>query len=453
MCGILSIFNHQHAVSLALRGLGYVEHRGPQGAGLVGFENGICSSMNGTGPVAEVLRPDDVVLRIRGRKVVGHTRYATNLDHNAFQPFLAETDIGHIAIAHNGNIPFAESERDDLIRNHGRIFHSGSDTEVILHRVVMSKAPNLVEKIQEGLKDQAGAFSVVILTDQEMVGFRDNRGFRPLILGILDGCYVFASETCALDTIGAEVIREVKPGEIIRVTDKGIECFTFGTPQLRSMCLFESLYFARPDSLAFYADHPARANDAIRFDLGIELARVMSHIHFDFVCAVPDSGNASATGFAFRSGVPLRQFIVRNHSAGRTFLAKDDASRENRLRVKFNMVPGLADGKSIGVVDDSVVRGKTSQTLFRQMWKMKPKEIHLLIPCPTIIAPCHHGIDMSTYRELLATGRTLDEMRKEIGVTSLTFLPLEDVVRIAGGDGYCTGCFSGKYPEPVPRAA
>lgn len=454
MCGILSIFDHPDAVALMLRGMSYLQHRGPNGAGISAFYNGVHDCIKGPGLVDEVLPPDVVTKRLKGRKALCHTRYATTTDVNSMQPLFAEIEQAQVALAHNGNIPFAESIREKMKADH-HWFLTNLDTELILHLICESKAVSLVGKIKDGLKSLKGAYSLVLLSDQEMIGLRDPKGFRPLIIGVLDGAYLFASETCALDTIGATFVRNVEPGEIVRITSAGIESHHFDSIENCARCIFEPVYFTRPDSIQTdNAERGARSFSTLRFELGKRLAdQQRANFKLDIITGIPDSGTPAGEGFAFGMGMPHRNAIIRNHASGRTFLATNKALREEKVRVKFNVVKDLVRGKRWGLVDDSLVRGTTSKTTVAQFWEAKPAEIHLFIPCPRVISTCHHGINLSTMGELLAVGRSIEEMRQFLNVTSLTFLPLADLHEIVGGNGHCDGCFSQHYPEEVPTAA
>jgi amidophosphoribosyltransferase len=452
-CGVVAIFSHPEAEKLAYLGLHALQHRGQESAGIV-TSDGLTSRVHkAMGLVADIFT-EDVLSKMRGTLAIGHTRYSTAGDSallNA-QPILVQSNKGSIALAHNGNLVNAQPVRARL-ESQGSIFQTNSDTEVIVHLIALSREQTLPEAIADALRQVEGAFSLVMMSADRIIATRDPRGFRPLAMGRIPALagqkqdtIVFASETCAFDLIGATYERDVKPGELIVVGAEGITSCFYSVPAPQSSCIFEHVYFSRPDSVVF-----GRAVQASREELGRQLARE-APVEADLVVPVPDSGVTAAMGYAAESGIPFRFGLIRNHYVGRTFIEPRQTVRDFGVRLKLNPVRSLLEGKRVVLIDDSIVRGTTSRKIVRMIRNAGAKEVHMRISCPPTISPCYYGVDTPSKSQLIAANKSVDEIRDYIRADSLAYLSLEGLKK-ACGEGekisYCSACYSGKYPTEI----
>jgi amidophosphoribosyltransferase len=445
VCGIVAISGIEKAAEQAYLALYALQHRGQEAAGIVAFDGSLTRSHKGRGLVSEVFDQAELE-RLRGDTAVGHVRYSTaggNDVANA-QPLTARYARGDLALAHNGNLTNHLDLRTRLVEE-GAIFRSSADSETLVHLIAKSRHDSVDAQIDDALSHLEGAFSVVLSVDSTVYAARDPRGFRPLVLGQKAGGYVVTSETCALDILGAEYVRDVAPGEVIRIRDGRID-------QLRSLrraeqpapCIFELVYFARPDSRI-----GGVSVDRARRAFGRQLAREHP-VDADIVIAVPDSANSAALGFAEESGIRYELGLLRNHYVGRTFIQPQQEDRDFGARMKYNPVRELVDGLRVVIVDDSLVRGTTSKSLVRMLREVGAAEVHFRIGSPPVRWPCFYGIDMPTRRELIGAELEICEIEKKLGVDSLGYLSLEGMVNaVASGGPYCTACFSGEYPAPL----
>ena len=444
-CGVFAIYGHPEASNLTYLGLYALQHRGQESAGITTAQDGELLTQKGMGHVGDVFI-EEVMAKLPGASAIGHTRYSTAGDtvlQNA-QPLSVDFIKGKVALAHNGNLTNAVQIRKKL-ESQGAIFQTTSDSEVILHLIAQAKAENLPEAIAEALDQVEGAYSVVLITPQEVYGVRDPRGFRPLSLGKLDGAYVLASETCAFDLINAEYIRDVEPGEMVVLDRRGITSLRVAPPGPKSFCIFEHVYFSRPDSLTF-----GRPVQTSRENLGRLLAEEHP-VEADLVVPVPDSGVAAASGYAEASGIPLKVALIRNHYVGRTFIEPQQAIRDFGVKLKLNPVRSLLEGKRVVLVDDSLVRGTTSRKIVRMVRQAGAREVHVRISCPPTISPCYYGVDTPTKKELIASSQSVEEIRKYCEADSLGYLSMEGLRRaVDDADGhYCVACYTGMYPTKV----
>jgi amidophosphoribosyltransferase len=446
MCGIFGIFDHPEASNLTYLGLYALQHRGQESAGIVSSDGTRLFNYRQMGLVSEIFTRD-TLKKLTGRNAIGHVRYSTagSSELKNAQPFLVDYAHGGISIAHNGNLTNAFLIRSEL-ESMGSIFQSNMDTEIIVHLIAHSKEKTFVEKTIEALKQVEGAYSLLFLTEHEMVVARDPHGFRPLVMGALKDSFVFASETCAFDLINAEYVREVEPGEVLLVTKDGIESFKpFG--QARSaQCVFEFIYFARPDSLIFN-----RNVYEVRKELGRQLAKE-SPVEAEMVVPIPDSGFPATIGYAFESKLPLELGMIRNHYVGRTFIEPEQSIRHFGVKIKLNPVKGLMNGKRVITVDDSIVRGTTSRKIIKMFRTAGAKEVHVRISSPPITHPCFFGIDTPQKKQLIASSHKIKEIQRYITANSLHYLSLEGLKSCVKTDAeqFCYACFSGDYPVPLP---
>jgi amidophosphoribosyltransferase len=447
-CGVFGIFGNPEAANLTYLGLYALQHRGQESAGIVTADGERMRASRAMGHVADAF--DEAALEgLPGHLAIGHTRYSTAGESrlsNA-QPFLIDCAHGQIAVAHNGNLVNALELRDELVRS-GSIFQTSSDTEVLLHLYARAKGPSVEEALIESITQLRGAFSLALLTKDRLIAARDPNGFRPLALGRLGDAWIVCSETCALDLIGATYVRDVEPGEVIVIGAGGLRSIPAfpPAPQL-SQCVFEHVYFARPDSYVF-----GRSVNDVRTELGRVLARE-APANADVIVPIPDSGVCAATGFAEESKVPLRMGLIRNHYVGRTFIQPQQSIRHFGVKVKLNPVRSILEGQSVVLVDDSLVRGTTSRKIVKMVKAAGAREVHLRISCPPTIAPCFYGVDTPSRAELIGATHTIDEIRKYVGADTLGYLSL-DGLRAAVGSGqksYCTSCYTGEYPVAFPR--
>jgi amidophosphoribosyltransferase len=449
-CGVVAVYQNPEAAKLAYLGLHALQHRGQESAGITAGNGDKLTQHRGMGLVGDIFTAP-VLEKLKGWLAIGHTRYSTTGDSALLncQPFMVECCKGSLAVAHNGNLVNAAQIRKGLERG-GSIFQTTSDTEVILHLIAHSKEESLVEAIADALRQIEGAFSVVLASPDRIFAARDPRGFRPLSIGRIPPSpqyrketIVFASETTAFDLIGAEFVRDVNPGEMVVVGNEGMYAQQFAPPLKQSSCIFEHVYFSRPDSVVF-----GRAVNASREAMGRQLARE-APADADIVVAVPDSGVPAAVGFASESGIPFRVGLVRSHYVGRTFIEPEQGVRDFGVRLKLNPVRNIIEGNRVILIDDSIVRGTTSKKIVRLIRSAGAKEVHMRISCPPTISPCYYGVDTPTKKQLIAANKTIDQIRDFIGADSLGYLSLEGL-KNACGEGekitYCTACYTGKYP-------
>jgi amidophosphoribosyltransferase len=447
MCGVFGIFGHPEAANLAYLGLHALQHRGQESAGIVSSDGVRMHASRGMGYVADVFNEHSLA-GLPGSMAIGHVRYSTAGESrlsNA-QPFLIECAHGQIAVCHNGNLVNQRELRDDLV-SRGSIFQTSSDTEVFLHLYARSKQPTVEGAIIESVTQAQGAFSLLFQTADRLIAVRDPHGFRPLALGRLKEGWVVCSETCAMDLIGATYERDVEPGELLIIGAGGVQSRRPFPEARTSHCIFEHVYFARPDSLVF-----GESVNHVRTNLGRRLARE-SAVPADVVVPIPDSGVCAAVGFAEVSGVPLEMGLIRNHYVGRTFIEPTQAIRHFGVKVKLNPVRSILEGRRVVLVDDSIVRGTTSRKLVKMVRAAGAREVHMRISCPPSISPCFYGVDTPRRAELIAATHTLDEVRKYIEADSLQYLSLEGLLGAVNShrDRYCTSCYTGQYPVPFPR--
>jgi amidophosphoribosyltransferase len=452
-CGVVAIYGHPESSKLAYLSLYALQHRGQESAGIAASNGEKVHLHKAMGLVSDIFSAD-ALARLPGSIAIGHTRYSTTGDSallNA-QPIMVECNKGRIALAHNGNIINALEVRAQL-EHAGSIFQTTSDTEVIVHLIARSKEQALPDAMADSLRRMEGAFSLVMLTPDRIFAARDPRGFRPLVMGRIPGqaahradTIVFASETCAFDLIGAVYEREVKPGELVIVGPEGVHSRFYASQQPQSSCIFEHVYFSRPDSMVF-----GRAVQQTRDAMGRQLA-LESPVVADIVVPVPDSGVTAAMGFSHESGIPLQFGLIRNHYVGRTFIEPEQRVRDFGVKLKLNPVRHVLEGKRVVLIDDSIVRGTTSKKIVRMVRDAGAKEVHMRISCPPTISPCYYGVDTPSKNQLIAANKSVDEIREYIGADSLAYLSLEGLRRAAGeGDDkfYCTACYTGKYPTNI----
>jgi amidophosphoribosyltransferase len=446
-CGVFGIYGHPEAANLAYLGLYALQHRGQESVGIATSDGERLQIHKGTGYVADNF-DEATFARLRGTSAAGHVRYSTAGESglkNA-QPILIDCAHGEIAICHNGNLVNAQELRADLVRE-GSIFQTTSDTEVILHLYARSKAPTPEEAIVESVSAARGAFSLVFLTRDRLIAVRDPHGFRPLTLGRLGDSYIVCSETCALDLIDATWVRDVEPGEVLIIGPDGVKSLRPFPPGRLRHCIFEHVYFARPDSYVF-----GQSVNEVRTELGRRLA-AEHPASADVVVPVPDSGVCAATGFADASGLPLRMGLIRNHYVGRTFIEPQQSIRHFGVRVKLNPVKSILNGRRVVLVDDSIVRGTTSRKIVKMVRAAGATEVHMRISCPPTISPCFYGVDTPRRSELIGATHSLDEIRRYIGADSIGYLGLNGLLSSVGDSrgSYCTSCYTGEYPVSFPQ--
>jgi amidophosphoribosyltransferase len=444
-CGVFGIFGHPNAAELTYYGLYALQHRGQESAGIVTCHEGKFFKHHGMGLVSQVFNPK-ILHDLVGNRAVGHTRYSTTGSSqlkNA-QPLTVDCARGQIAIAHNGNLTNAAKLRDEL-ESRGSIFQTTVDSEIILHLMAQPGLNGGENHLSHTLRKIEGAYSLVIMTEKELIGARDPFGFRPLCIGKLDDAYVLASETCALDLIHAKFVRDVEPGEIVIINEKGLSSFqTFPEQTKRAFCIFEYVYFARPDSTI--AD---RNVYKVRVEMGRQLAREFP-IKADLIVPVPDSGNCAALGYSLESGIPFEMAFVRNHYVGRSFLQPTQLIRDFDVRVKLNLIAELVKDKRVVIVDDSIVRGTTCKTRVKTLKEAGAKEVHVLVSCPPHMNPCVYGIDFPDRSKLMAANHSLEEIQKYLNADSLHYLSQDGMVKATGlpKNSFCMACYDGNYPVP-----
>lgn len=447
MCGIIGVSNHKDAAEVAYLGLYALQHRGEESAGIASYSDNQIHLAKNSGLVADAF-DEKAMDQLKGTAAIGHCRYSTtgSSNYKNIQPFQVMHKKLPIAIAHNGNLTNTE-ELYKRLEEEGALFQTTMDTEIIIHLLARTKNGDLKKWFTNVLSQLEGAFSLVFLVGETIVGARDPHGFRPLCLGQLGDSYILASESCALDLIHAKYIREVEPGEVIFINKDKIESvFIPGYEKSQvSRCIFENIYFSRPDSNIF-DDNVYE----VRKRLGEQLAKE-SPAEADFVMAIPDSGNYAALGYAKELGLPFEVGIIRNHYIGRTFIQPTQFLRDYRVRIKLNPIRSILEGKRIIVVEDSIVRGTTSRSRVDELRKAGAKEVHMRISCPPIKSPCFYGIDFPNKNELIASGRSVEDIAKFIKVDSLKFLSLDGMLKVMKDQKYCHACFSGEYPVAPPK--
>ncbi|MDH5804957.1 MAG: amidophosphoribosyltransferase [Gemmatimonadota bacterium] len=449
MCGVFGVTNVPDAAKETYLGLYALQHRGQESVGIAAVdESGTTRVHRGMGVVSDIFKPK-VLDTLPGSTAIGHTRYSTSGSSelaNA-QPCVVDYHTGSLALAHNGNLTNAAELKEDLVTK-GSIFQSNSDSEVLVHLIARSEAREPEDQILDALERVEGAYSLVLTIGDTMYAIVDPRGFRPLVLGELGDGHVVASETCALDIVGAKVVRELNPGDWIKIKDGKVQDLPSLSPKKHTRCIFELIYFSRPDSVVFH-----QSVDFARRQLGRRLAQEHPADGADCVFSVPDSSNAMALGYSDESGIRLEHGLIRNHYVGRTFISPGQSSRTEKAKIKFNPVRGVVEGKSVVVVDDSLVRGTTSRGLIRMIREAGAREIHLRIASPPITGPCYYGIDTPTKEELIASTHTVEEIRQHLDVDSLGYLSAEGLHQAVDSDktGFCDACFTGAYPTVLPK--
>ncbi len=440
-CGIVGVYNKEEAANYVYLGLHALQHRGQESTGIVSTDSKIFYEHKDHGLVNEVFNKKDVMSLLKGKMAIGHNRYSTLGDNSIsnIQPLSAHFDMGDIAIAHNGNIINAESIKKNLVEK-GAIFNSNSDTEIIIHLIAKSEKKTFFDRLVDALKILKGAFSLIVMRENEIYAIRDPWGFRPLSIGKLDDSVVFASETCAFDLIGAEFIRDVKPGEIVIAGRNGIESYEPFEKKEEQKCAFELIYFARPDSYLW-----GQYTYSVRKKMG-EILAEESPVEADIVIPTPDSGVPAALGFAEASNTPFDFGLIRNHYVGRTFIEPSQSIRNFGVRLKLNPARDVLENKRVVVVDDSIVRGTTSRRIVKMLKGAGAKEVHIRIASPPVIAPCFYGIDTPTKKELIASSHTVEEIKKYSTADSVAYLSLDGLKQIVGESGYCFSCFTAQYP-------
>ncbi|MBL8037746.1 amidophosphoribosyltransferase [Nitrospira sp. CMX1] len=448
-CAVFGVYGHEEAANLTYLGLYALQHRGQEASGIVAGDGEQFCIQKGMGLVADIFHKS-VLEKLPGHMAIGHNRYSTTggNDLKNVQPLTVNFALGNLALAHNGNLINAQMLRHEL-EAYGAIFQSTSDSEVIIHLIAHSRAGSFLSRVVDALSQVRGAFSVVLMTDNGLIAARDPYGLRPLCIGRLRSGWVVASETCAFDLLDAEYVRELEPGELIVISDQGLDSHHPFPKTAPAMCVFEYVYFARPDSRIFGSN----AVYAIRKALGRQLAQE-SWVPADVVIPVPDSGVPAALGYAEGAGVRFEAGLIRNHYVGRTFIEPEQSIRHFGVKVKLNAVPEVLEGKRVVVIDDSLVRGTTSRKIVKMIRQAGAKEVHMRISSPPIISPCFYGIDTPTKKELIASDHSIEEIRKYITADSLAYLSLDGMLKSAPKtpDQYCTACFTERYPIPFTRA-
>ncbi|MDA1185262.1 MAG: amidophosphoribosyltransferase [Acidobacteria bacterium] len=446
-CGVFGIFGHAEAANLTYLGLYALQHRGQESAGIAVSDGAHIRHRRAMGHVNEAFDSDSLT-KLVGNVAIGHVRYSTAGESKLLnaQPIVVDSVHGQFAIGHNGNLVNAGELRDTLVRE-GAIFQTNSDTEALVHLFARSREEGTEAAIVDAIAQVRGAYSFVMMTKDRLVGVRDPHGFRPLALGQLGDAWVMCSETCALDLIGATYVRDVEPGEVVIITAAGLKSMKPFAQAPASQCVFEHVYFARPDSYVF-----GESVNEVRTGLGRQLARE-SAVEADVVVPIPDSGVCAAVGFAEASGLPMRMGLIRNHYVGRTFIEPQQSIRHFGVRVKLNPVRSIIEGKRVILVDDSIIRGTTSRKIVRMVRSVGAREVHMRISCPPTISPCFYGVDTPRRSELIAATHSLEEIRKYLDADSVAYLSLDGLATgVKGGRAkYCTSCYTGEYPVEFPK--
>jgi amidophosphoribosyltransferase len=447
MCGIFGIFDHKDAANLTYLGLHALQHRGQESAGIASVsDEATMKSHREMGLVSDIFN-EEVLTKLEGKAAIGHVRYSTAGSSNLgnAQPLVVEYAKGYLAIAHNGNLTNARILKEEL-QNYGSIFQSTSDTEAIIHLIALSHENSTLERFISALSRAEGSYSMVVLTNEELIVARDPLGFRPLVLGKLKKSYVVASETCAFDLIGAKYLREIEPGEILLINKDGLKSYKPFKKQDRKYCIFEYIYFARPDSFMF-----GKTVYNVRKALGRQLAKD-TYVDADMVIPIPDSGIGAAIGYSQETGIPFELGLIRNHYVGRTFIEPKDSIRHFGVKLKLNALRDIVKGKKIVVVDDSIVRATTGRKIIKMLHDYGAKEIHFRVSSPPTTYPCFYGIDTPNRTELIASSHTPEEINQYMGSNSLEYLSIESMKAALGDKDYeyCDACFSGTYPSRFP---
>ncbi len=450
MCGIFGIFNHKNAANIAYLGLHALQHRGQESSGIVSATNSAMTAHREMGLVSDVFN-ETTLHKLQGHSAIGHVRYSTAGSSNLgnAQPLMFEYSKGFIAVAHNGNLTNAKLIKGEL-ENYGSIFQSTTDTEVIIHLIALSHENTTLDRLISALRRVEGSYSLVILTNKELIAARDPYGFRPLVLGKSKNSFVVSSETCAFDLIEADYIREIEPGEILHITKDGIKAYNPFKKVSPKYCVFEYIYFARPDSFMF-----GRTVYTVRKAFGRELARE-SGVDADMVIPIPDSGIGAAIGYAQEARLPFELGLIRNHYVGRTFIEPEESIRHFGVKLKLNAVHDAVKGKRIVVVDDSIVRATTGRKIIKMLRQYGAKEIHFRVSSPPTTHPCFYGIDTPSRRELIASSHTVNEINKYMESDTLSYLSIDGIKRAIGDNSasfdysFCDACFSSHYPLKFP---
>ena len=445
-CGIFGVFGHQDAAQLTYYGLHSLQHRGQEGTGIVVSDGQKLTGVKGEGLVSEIFTTE-AMKDLEGSAAIGHVRYATagGGGYENVQPLLFHSQTGSLALAHNGNLVNANSLKYQL-ESQGSIFQTSSDTEVLAHLVRRSGYPHLKDQVKNALSMLKGAYAYLIMTETELMVALDPHGLRPLSLGCLGDAYVVASETCAFDVVGAEYIRDIMPGELLIINENGLTSERFSISTTKAICTMDYIYFSRPDSnIQGINVHTARKN------MGKQLA-VEAPFEADVVTGVPDSSISAAIGYAEATGIPYEMGLIKNRYVGRTFIQPSQSLREQGVKMKLSAVRGVVEGKRVVMVDDSIVRGTTSRRIVNLLKEAGATEVHVVISSPPIKNPCFYGIDTSTKEELIASDKSVEQIRELIGADSLTFISVEGMMKALGQEGtngYCLGCFTGNYPTEI----
>jgi len=446
-CGVFGIFGHPEAANMTYLGLYALQHRGQESAGIAASDGEVVRLSRAMGYVADVF-DSRTLSELPGSMAIGHVRYSTAGESRVAnaQPFLVECAHSQMAICHNGNLVNASELREALVRQ-GSIFQSSTDTEVIIHLYARSKAVSVEDAVVDAVSQVQGAFSLAMMTADKMIAVRDPHGFRPLALGRLGEAVVVSSETCAMDLIGATYVRDIEPGEILVASAAGLRSIKPFPPSHLAQCVFEHVYFSRPDSYVF-----GKSVNEVRTNLGRILAREQA-VAADVVVPVPDSGVCAATGFADESKIPLRMGLIRNHYVGRTFIQPQSSIRHFGVKVKLNPVRSILEGKRVVLVDDSIVRGTTSRKIVKMVRAAGATEVHVRISCPPTISPCFYGVDTPRRSELIAATHTLEEITTYLNADSVGYLSHEGMLSVLGSERgqYCSSCYTGHYPVSFPR--
>lgn len=451
-CGVFGVYGHPEASALVALGLHALQHRGQEAAGIVSFDGTTFFSKRALGLVDQTFNQEDVIERLKGHMAIGHNRYATTGQtlYRNIQPLYADLSLGGFALGQNGNLTNAHTLREQLVQK-GSIFQSTTDTEVFMHLVAASEKTNVKDRVAEAVKVTEGGFAIVACCNNQLIGLRDRHGIRPLCLGRLNDTWLLSSETCAFDIVGADYVRDVKPGEMVVIDKNGIESVMLYDVTPPRFCIFEYIYFARPDSFM-----EERSVYVARKAIGAELARESPVDGADVVVPVPDSGVPSAIGYSEQCGVPFELGIIRNHYVGRTFIEPTQQIRHLGVKLKHNANKSFLEGKSVVLVDDTIVRGTTSRKIVEMVRHAGAKEVHMRISAPPTKYSCYYGIDTPSSSELLANQKTPEEIGKHIGVDSLAYISLDGLYKALdqgkrNGEKrkFCDACFSGDYPVPL----
>ena len=446
-CGVFGIFGHREAANLTYLGLYALQHRGQESAGIAASDGITIRVSKAMGYVNEAFN-EDTLAKLPGTSAVGHVRYSTAGESRLVnaQPIVIDSTHGQLALCHNGNLVNAGEVRDELVRQ-GSIFQATTDSEVVVHLYARSRQDNPEAAVVEALSQVRGAFSFVLMTKDRLIGVRDPHGFRPLAIGRLKDAWVICSETCAMDLIGATYERDVEPGEMVVVTAQGLKSLRPFAAAPHAQCVFEHVYFARPDSYVF-----GESVNHVRTEFGRRLARE-SGVPADVVVPIPDSGVCAATGYSETAGIPMRMGLIRNHYVGRTFIEPQQSIRHFGVKVKLNAVRDILEGRRVVLIDDSIVRGTTSRKIVKMVRAAGATEVHMRISCPPTISPCFYGVDTPSRKDLIAATHTLEQIRKHLGADSLAYLSLDGLMgAVRGGRSkYCASCYTGVYPVAFPR--